>query len=315
MRLRNIYVLCNQNIENVKAIKGNASSNNNSYTVVTGWGVFLESYNILNEIDFLKQHVLNLMNSVPEIYRHQKQFTVTTAEWNKINRYKNMLVSSIENVIELYESMELSSEETLGLDIKLPKFEDFSEFKKCIDELDFILYKCPLFKAKGEDLKFNTMDVGSMWLNFLIIGVTVGATSIILNNIAAFLDKCIVVRSHKITVDQQALQLQSMALKEEKKRELLEGINDIYQAQVETIISELENETGVNLKDGEERGIVAQSFEKANILIDKGLQIYSTIDSPAEIKALFEPIEMKYLSIGDEIKMLEKKGTEKNSEV
>jgi len=310
MRLRNIYVLCNENLDKIKAIKGTTSANNSSYTVVTGWNSFLEAYNKLNEIAFLNDDISNLVSSVPEIYRHQKQFTVTNTEWSKIIQNRNELVSSMVSVIKLYESMELNSEEKIGLDIKLPKCEDFSDFKKYIDELEFILYKCPFFKIEGEDLKFKTLDVGSMWLNFLVVGASIGAASIILNNIAAFLDKCIIVKSHKITVEQQEMQLQSMTMEEKQKKEILKGIKQIYQAQVDTIISELEKETGVKLKNGEERGVVSQAFDKANVLIDKGLQIYSTIDSPKEVKALFEPIEMKYFSISEGLKKLEDKESE-----
>lgn len=310
MRLRNIYVLCNENLEKVKAIKGATYTSNSSYTSVSGWDIFLDAYNKLHEISFLNEDISNLIRSVPEIYRHQNKFVVANNEWSKINRNRDKLVASMENVINLYESMELNSDEKTGIDIKLPKCDDFSDFKKCIDELEFILYKCPFFKAEGEDLRFNTLDVGSMWLNFLIIGVSIGAASIILNNIAAFLDKCSIVRSHKNIVEQQELQLQSMKMEEEKKNEILNGINQIYQAQVDTVISELENETGVKLKDGEERGVVSQAFDKANTLIDKGLQIYSTIDSPKEVKALFDPIEMKYISISKGLKQLEDKESE-----
>lgn len=310
MRLKNIYVLCKDNVEKVESIKGSTSSSNSSYTVVTGWGVFLGSYSELYSISFLQDDISNLFNSVPEIYRHQSQFNVSNAEWNKISQNKNKLISSIKNVIKLYESMGLDSEEKIGIDVKLPKCDDFSDFRKCIDELEFVLYRCPFFKIDGEDLKFNTLDVGSMWINFVILGISVGASSIILNNLVAFIDKCLIIRSHKLTVEQQELQLQSMEMEKAEKEKLLSGINKIYEAQVENVISELESETNISLKDGEERGVVSQAFDKANLLLDKGLQIYSTIDSPEEVKALFEPLEMKYISVGNELKQLEKKVSE-----
>lgn len=310
MRLRNIYVLCRENIEKVKLIKGTTSQNNSAYIAVTGWCSFLDAYIKINEIAFLHDDISNLVNSIPEIYRHQNQFTVSNTEWSKISQNKNKLVSSMENAINLYESLDINSDEQIGIDIKLPKCEDFSDFKKYIDELEFILYRCPFFKIDGENLKFRTLDVGSMWLNFLIIGASVGTTSIILNNIASFLDKCIIVKSHKITVQQQELQLQSMEMEEKQKNEIMCGIKKIYAAQVDTVISELEKETSIKLKDGEERGVVSQAFDKANVLIDKGMQIYSTIDSPNEVKALFEPIQMKYLSIEEELKKIEDKGSE-----
>lgn len=55
-----------------------------------------------------------------------------------------------------------------------------------------------------------------------------------------------------------------------------------------------------------EFGRIEQCFEKMGVLIEKGLQIRASIDSPSETKALFEPLEMKYLEIGNTLKLLEK---------
>lgn len=311
MRLKNIYVLCSENKQKIDLIKG-TSATNSGYTLVSGWDNFLDALKQIETVDFLKEDISNLIHSVPEIYRHQKQFHVTNSEFNNINQCKNKLLASMVNVVKLYESMGLLPEEQTGIDIKLPKCDSFSDFKKCIDELEFILYKCPFFRIKGEDLKFHSLDIGSMWLNFIVIGMAIGASSKLLCNLVMFLDKCIILRSHKITIDQQAMQLQTMKIEQKEKEELLKGINKIYQAQADTIISELENGTNIQLQDGEEKSVVLQTFEKMNHLIDKGLQIYSTIDSPREIQTLFQPIEQKYISIYDEIKLLEKRDSEQS---
>ena len=65
--------------------------------------------------------------------------------------------------------------------------------------------------------------------------------------------------------------------------------------------------SGRKLKDGKKRGLAEQSFEKIEKLIDKGLQIYSTIDSPQEAKVLFEPLKRKFLDTEKELKMIEKR--------
>ena len=44
--------------------------------------------------------------------------------------------------------------------------------------------------------------------------------------------------------------------------------------------------------------------------MDKGLQIYSSIDSPDEVKAVFEPLEMHYLSKKDVLEQIEEKQDE-----
>lgn len=304
MRLRNIYMICLDNMEKVKTVTGKPNPNNNSYTVVDGWDTFLESYKVLTKVPYLQPNADEIYKSVPDIYRYQNTFSISNSDWNKMNRNINALTCIMDDVIRLYESMELNCEEHLGIDIKLPKCDDFADFIKCMEELDFILYKCPFFKIQGEDLKFNTFDVGSLWLNFVIAGATV---SVILNNLAAFFDKCMIIKSHKKTLEQQELIIQSMEIENKEKENMLKTINKLYQAQVDNCIAELESETGISLEDGEQRGVVCQAFEKTNLLIDKGLQIYSTIDSPNEVKALFQPLEMKFLSVFDEKKQLEDK--------
>jgi hypothetical protein len=42
-------------------------------------------------------------------------------------------------------------------------------------------------------------------------------------------------------------------------------------------------------------------------MIDKGLQIRSSIDAPKEVQKLFEPLEMTYLSVDNSLKLLEDK--------
>ena len=307
MRLRNIYVICKKSLDSVKAITGVQSTNNSGYINVSGWEEFLSIYDDISSIEYTKEIALEVVNSVPEIYRHQSRFTVQRAEWNKISNTKERLISCLVDVIRLYESMGLGDEEHMGIDIKLPKCSDFSDLKKCVDELEFILYKCPFFKVQGETLKFEGIDVGSMWIAFVAIGAAVGITSLVLNNIAVFVDKCMAIRSHNISVQQQKLVLNSMQMENDEKQKIYDGLNKVYQAYVDNIVTEMEKETGIELKNGEERGVVTQSFEKANMLFDKGMQIYSTIDSPREVKLLFEPLEMKYLSISDELKLLENK--------
>lgn len=308
MRLRSIYVLCRDNLGIIDDLNGTTVSNNTAYTQVSNWS---NVANIINNkllsIKYLEEYATDLIQSIPEIYRAQDSFKVKNAEWNNISNAKRLLRDSMIDVINLYESMGLDSEESTGIDIQLPKCNDFSDFKKYIDELDFILYKCPFFVSKEEALKFETVDVGSMWLSFVIVGTGIVTTSILANNIAAFIDKCLIIRSHKKTIEEQEISLKAMEMDNSLRETTIKGLKKLYEAQVNILINELESETGIKLKDGEERGRVIQTIEKMNGLLDKGLQIYSALDSPDEVKSLFEPIEMKYLSMAENIKLLDNK--------
>lgn len=219
----------------------------------------------------------------------------------------NILLVKMECIIQLYESMGQRNEENLGLEIKIPATKNITEYKKYVDSLEFIITKCPFFKSNEASINFNTIDVGSMWLILGITCVSVTAASILLNNIAAFIDKCFIIRSHKITCERQEQEIALSQIEKKEKDELIKSINKLYKIAIKNAVKELEENSGCHLQNGEEQGMAEQSLEKLEQLIDKGLQIYSSISANNEVKALFAPLEMKYISIEKEIKQLEEK--------
>ena len=61
------------------------------------------------------------------------------------------------------------------------------------------------------------------------------------------------------------------------------------------------------MKDGEERGKVEKTLEKMVLLIDKGVEIYSSIETTNEVKALFPTNENNPILPDNIVKLLEKK--------
>lgn len=163
-------------------------------------------------------------------------------------------------------------------------------------------------------LQFDSVDVGSFWITFLAVGAGVGMTSVILNNIAAFIDKCYVIKSHKVTLEQQQAQLNNMKLEEKLKTTYFEGLELLYKQSVSDAIKELEEETGIRLSDGEQAGMTEQAFDKTIALLDKGMQICATLEATKEVQALFKPLEMKYIGTGKEQKAITEKESEDGEE-
>ena len=52
-------------------------------------------------------------------------------------------------------------------------------------------------------------------------------------------------------------------------------------------VSEFEKECDTKITDPEERDRTARTIEKLAILVDKGVEIYSSIETPDEIKVMF----------------------------
>lgn len=111
-----------------------------------------------------------------------------------------------------------------------------------------------------------------------------------------------------MTTQKQKIELEAEKRNENEKEIISKYIDDSYKKVVDAAIKELEEVTKYSVKneDGDEIGRIEQCFEKMGILLDKGLQIRASIDSTNEAQALFEPLEMKYLSISDNLKLIEK---------
>ncbi len=178
-------------------------------------------------------------------------------------------------------------------------------------------------RSKDEKIQFKNIDVGSTWLSFVIdcvnvsaevvsTGAAVIAGSVLLNNLLAFVDKCIVTRSHYITLQKQKADLEVEKGNAEEKKIILKYLESAYKKEIDCAIAELEKATNYTVKneDGDEPQRIKQCMEKMGELVEKGLRIYSAIDAPKETKVLFEPLEMKYLTMGKEVKVIEEKPEE-----
>ena len=104
-----------------------------------------------------------------------------------------------------------------------------------------------------------------------------------------------------------------MQVKNEVASETLDVFKTMKRITMEGYVKELESELG-ELKDGEERGKVEKSLEKLAELIDKGVEIYSSIETPNEVKALFPMSENNVLLPDNIIKLLEEKSGENKEE-
>lgn len=222
-------------------------------------------------------------------------------------QYYMDLYEKIHCTTSLFQTIIGKSEESIGLEIKIPNCNDITEFKKYIDGLEFIFTKCPFFQSDDASLKLETVESGSICLIFGVTCASVTLASVLLNNIAAFIDKCFVIKSHSLSCKRQEQEIESAKIEQKEKEELLKSIHRLYKISVENAIRELQTSTGCPIQDGDEKGRAEQSMEKMATMLEQGLQIYATINSPKEVKALFAPLEMYYLSMRKEVEKIEEK--------
>lgn len=306
MRLYGMYYACKKYLQAVADMEvENRIANGSTIKFISGWKNKATILNELAKIEPLRQEVRKFYETIPVMYRDQDRFDITTSNANKYIAARKELLTSMKAIVNLYESINSSksSNNVMGIDIKLPQFNDIGEFSKCLQDLDFVIKQCPYLQNKDAEIKYSSVDVGSTWLTFLVIGAA-GIT--LIKNLCSIVDYAIKIKSHFLTVKAQEEAFQSLKLQNDVMIQVTEAFDRANNVVVQNCVEDLERELGA-LKDGEEKGKVGKSLEKLSFWMDKGLQIYSAIDAPDEIKDLFpEQEEMPKLS-DDLIKLIEMK--------
>lgn len=309
MRLYGMYFVCKNYIDCVRKMQiGNKIVGGNNVRYIEGWKEKSQVLNELAKIDPLREKVRKLYDVVPVMYRDLDKFDLTSQTSDEFIKAREMLIVAMDTIIKLYETVNLNkeSEKAIGFDVKLPKFQEVGEFSKCLGDLDFVIKQCPYLNQQESEIKYGSIDVGSTWLTFFIIG---SAATLLLNNLSRIVDSAVKIKSHFTTVKMQEEVLRSIEIKNEIASEVMNAFKQVNDALTDKCIAELKQELG-ELQDGEEVDKTRRSLEKLSYWMDKGMQIYSSIDAPAEVKDLFpEQAEIAYLS-DDLQKLIEMKEKE-----
>lgn len=205
--------------------------------------------------------------------------------------------------------MNITSGEENDIDIKLPPCEDLKEYINYLKEFNFIFTQCPFLQFENETLKFESVDVGSNWIRLAAASTS---TCILLGNIGSLVDKSIILRSHYITVQQQEEILKAVQMKNELAKEQKQTFDLLRKANIDDAINQLQKQCG-DLKDGEEKGKAEKSLKKLCELIDKGAEIYASIDALEDVQVLFPEIQGNLELPGELIKYLEDKESENST--
>ena len=301
MKLYNVYRLCKQNIDFSEKI--NIESKQSLYSM-KNWANAKTIIQTIKKIPALKQYANNLIEAVPESLRDKNEFDIDNNTRNNLVSKINTLYSKMSTIIELYESMGiLENQSPNAIDIKLPSCDDLDEYISYLKDINFIFTQCPFLQCEGEVLKFDSVDVGSNWIKLTI---TATAISMILNNTASILDKALVLRSHYITIQQQEEMLKSVQLKNELAEEQIKTFKQLKDVGVDIVIKQLEKEHG-ELADPEERDKAERVLDKLILFLDKGGEIYPSLDAPKDVQALFPEIESSLELPDNIVKYLEDK--------
>lgn len=314
MRLYNIYYLCKTSIDEIRDIhleKIQIGETREYDYNVKNWNNLFMCCEVLVQIDFLKEDIEKLLTYMDEASDNKlsNYLRMTPMIAKSFEEYRKKIISKMELVIELYQSLGIEDSE-IGIDIKIPKCYSLREYMQFVKDIDFVFSQCPLISQCNETINFNTVDIGSMWLSFVIKSVV--GSSIILNVIAKMVDIALKIRTRSIINKQQEEVLEALRQKNEVGAEVIEAFEKLKKAMLDESVKELEKECNTEIKDPEDRDRAGRTLEILSIIIDKGVEIYSAIGVSKEIQAQFPFKEDSPIITEEFQKLIEDK--EKNKE-
>ena len=302
MKLYNAYYICKNNLAEVlNAQFKSLSSTQGEIYDIESWGTLVESLIRIKDIPYLTDAVINVYESVPILLREKIRPRISASDHTKIAQCLSKLGIKMQTIIDLYETID-TEERSAGIDVRIPDHTDLKQYVRYLDNINFIFTQCPCLIAQEEQIQFRGTDVGSMWLTFAIVGT---ASTAILLNLAKLIDSAVVIKSHLITCRQQQQVLDSM----ETRAGMASDIKELFEEMKDKILnSEMEKIlNGQPEPDPEEQDKLKRSLDLMANLLDKGVQIYSSIDSPKDVQAVFPAIEQQEVLTGASLKLIEDK--------
>lgn len=301
MRLKNMYLLCKNNIEYFKNSPYERVINGSGTTIyyqIQNFDLFVDSVNELNKVKCLDSSLKEMCNTLGDSILRKEKHKIFPDQFNTFQTFLNALIARMQTIIDLGDSLGFENVEN-GFDIKLPPNLSLLELGQCITDINKSFSQCPLFNNNEEKIEFKGADIGSLWLEFTTIATGSG---IIINNLAKIVDKCVAIKSHILTVNMQKEQLKSMKMDNELKENMVSGFKQMTDELIQNVSTELQDETGK--LDNEDNQRLNMCLKLLSEWMAKGLEIHSALNAPEEVKALF-PLNDKMDFLPKEVKMIE----------
>ena len=285
MRLYNIYYLCSNLLEIFEKDRMTAYDSNRAF-YIEKWFEYTNALESIKQIPMFNEIATQIYESIPVFIREKERPSIDTNTKDKFIKLNNLLVTKMETIISLYDSMELNTSDN-GIDVKIPQCVELKEYLGYLKDIDFIFTQCPYLLCENEQIQFSNVDVGSNWLSFIIKASGIEAIgNKILNNLATLVDKALILKSHYISIKQQEEMLKTMRQKNTLLNEEIDIFKTLKKGYMDQVMNELSDEINP-LENGEEKNKTEKSLEKLADLFDKGVEIYASIDTPEEVQVLF----------------------------
>lgn len=300
MRLKNMYLLCKRWLldapdDPIKQSNINIPNHGSTvFRMLPDWDAYRKGLQELGRIPALSGQAEKIIAAGNPQRITDGSLLLLPSEAQSLGKEIGILRERVDTLVSLCESMgyeELEEGQT-GFDVMLPPDIPLEDCARCIKDIASIINQYPYLTKEDARVEFKMIDVGSTWLTFFIIGA--GAVTL-LNAIAHLIDTALIVRSHKISTDQQMETLKRSKIKTETLEAIVKAHDDSKDAILDAYASDLEEKCG-ELQDGEQHGHVKLAIDKLSDWMRRGLEIYAAIETDDKTKVLFPPVERQRLS-------------------
>lgn len=294
MRLQEIYYICRtvQESWNDLSFDEVKAAGNATYYKLKNTDAVREILADLDVIESFQETVASIRNRSYGFTQSAGEITVDSRARSALLGDYQKLYTKVSTITELFESLDYR-QDSEGFDIKLPPDISLSDLSKCTKDLDTIFSQCPLLTNQDSDIRFTAVDVGSVWLTFLVVG---GAAAVTLRLIAELVDKALVIRSHYLTTQEQEEKIRTLQLGNDALENAMDINKQITKGLLSKVSAELADEHGISEPEDVVR--LQRSVQLMADWMNKGMEVYASIQAPEETKAVFPPIEKQSLPEG-----------------
>ena len=114
-------------------------------------------------------------------------------------------------------------------------------------------------------------------------------------------------RSNNVVINQQKEILETMRQKNEVGQEMIDTFKRMKILMLDDAVSQIEESSGIKLANEEERDKARRAIDTFSELLDKGVELYSAIETPEDVKVKFPFAENDPLLSEEALKLIEDK--------
>ena len=304
MRLQEMYYICKTCLANWAELESSARAvqDQHFYRVSNAQKV-RASLSVIDSIQVFQYHFHRLYQLYPELkLGENNSVEFPQKEWNAIKLEHSEIKKQVETIVSMCEFLHVPQYDS-GFDIKMPPDISIDGMADCLKDVHRIFSNCPTLCVPDAEIKLQAVDIGSIWI---VIGIVASAATakILLSAVAELVDKAIIIRSHILTTKQQEEFLRQSRLAGELLETMVGAHKKMLDEMVDVAASGIAESHGIGENCGEDRERIRTSIHSLAEWMSKGMEIYSSIGAPDEIKATFPPVESQQLSISDTTKLL-----------